>query len=56
MPEHPTPRDIEHNKKLPPMWRRNLDYGESPYMHIDKLDKITDEVPHGKKRKRKKKS
>jgi len=53
MPEHPTPRDTEHNSKLPPFWRRNLDYGESPYMNLDKIKKITDEVPHGKKRKKK---
>lgn len=54
MPKHPTPRDTEHNKNLPPFWRRNFDYGESPYMHMDELDEITDEVPHGKRKKRKK--
>lgn len=27
-PEHPTPRDTEHTKELPPFWRRNFDYGE----------------------------
>lgn len=51
--EHPTPRDSEHNEKLPDFWRKNLDYGESPYMHMDKIEKITDEVPHGKRKKRK---
>lgn len=50
--KHPTPRDSEHNKDLPDFWRRNLDYGESPYMHIDCIEKITDR-PRRRKRKRK---
>lgn len=57
MPEHPTPRDTKHTKKLPAFWRNNFDYGESPYMNIGFIEKITDEVPRsGKRKKRKKKS
>jgi hypothetical protein len=47
--EHPTPRDSEHNKDLPDFWRRNLDYGESPYMHLDSIEKITDKPKKKKK-------
>lgn len=50
--KHLTPRDSEHNKDLPDFWRKNYDYGESPYMNLDKIDKITDEVPHGKRKKK----
>jgi hypothetical protein len=49
--EHPTPRDSEHNKDLPDFWRRNYDYGESPYMHLDEIEKITDKPPFKKKKK-----
>jgi hypothetical protein len=48
--ERPTPRDSEHTKELPDFWRKNLDYGESPYMHMDEIEKITDEVPSKKKK------
>lgn len=51
---HPGPRDSEETKGLPDFWRKNKDYGESPYMHIDKLEKITDEVPLSKREKGKK--
>jgi len=53
-PPHPTPRDKEHNKDLPDFWRRNYDYGESPYMNLEKLEKITDKPPYKKKRRKKK--
>lgn len=49
--KHLTPRDSEHNKDLPDFWRRNLDYGESPYMHLDSIKKITDKPPLKKKKK-----
>lgn len=55
MPDHPTPRDGEHNKDLPDFWRKNYDYGESPYMHIDEIEKITDKPPLAKKKRVKKK-
>ena len=54
MMDHPTPRDGEHNKDLPDFWRRNFDYGESPYMNIGFIEKITDKPPYKKKKKRKK--
>jgi len=54
MPKHPTPRDTEHSKDLPPFWRRNFDYGESPYMNIGFIEKITDKPPCKKKKKKKK--
>ena len=53
-PKHLSPRDKEHNKDLPDFWRKNLDYGESPYMHIDKLEKITDDVSLPRRKKTKK--
>lgn len=49
--EHPTPRDGEHTEGLPSFWRKNLDYGESPYMNIGFIDKITDKPPIKKKKK-----
>jgi len=52
MPEHPTPRGPEHTKGLPPFWRRNFDYGESPYMNIGFIEKITDKPPIKKKKKK----
>jgi hypothetical protein len=52
MPDHPTPRDGEHNKDLPDFWRRNFDYGESPYMNIGFIEKITDKPPIKKKKKK----
>lgn len=53
-PKHLSPRDKEHNKDLPDFWRENYDYGESPYMHIDEIEKITDKPPMKKKVKKKK--
>jgi hypothetical protein len=50
---HPTPRDTDHNENLPPFWRRNFDYGESPYMNIGFIEKITDKPPYKKKKKKK---
>lgn len=35
------PRGKKQNKNLPDFWRRNCDYGESPYMHMDKMKTIT---------------
>lgn len=51
---HLSPRDKEHNKDLPDFWRRNYDYGESPYMNLEKLEKITDKPPFSKRVKKKK--
>lgn len=49
-PEHPAPRG---EGKLPPFWKRNLDYpGESPWVNMDLLKKITDQLPKKKKRKK----
>lgn len=48
--KHPTPRDKEHNKDLPDFWRHNFDYGESPYMNIGFIEKITDKPPFKKKK------
>ena len=48
---HPLPRDTKDTKELPAFWRQNYDYGESPYMNIEKLDKITDKPPFKKKKK-----
>ena len=48
--KHPTPRDSEHNKDLPDFWRRNFDYGESPYMNLELIKKITDRPKHKKKK------
>lgn len=53
--QHPTPRDKEHNKDLPDFWRRNFDYGESPYMNIGFIEKITDKPPFKKKKNKKSK-
>ncbi|MDX1471912.1 MAG: hypothetical protein R3213_10480 [Flavobacteriaceae bacterium] len=49
--KHLSSRDSEHNNELPDFWRKNLDYGESPYMHLDEIEKITDKVPSKKKSK-----
>lgn len=51
---HLSPRDTRDNKKLPAFWRKNYDYGESPYMHMDKIEKITDKPQKSKKKKRRK--
>jgi len=51
---HLSPRDSEHNENLPDFWRRNYDYGESPYMNLDKIEKITDKPPFSKRVKKKK--
>lgn len=50
--EHPTPRGKEHTKDLPEFWRQNFDYGESPYMNLGFIDKITDKPPYKKKKKK----
>jgi hypothetical protein len=50
--DHPLPRDTEDTDGLPPFWRRNFDYGESPYMNIGFIEKITDKPPIKKKRKK----
>lgn len=52
-PKHPTPRGKEHTEDLPEFWRKNLDLGESPYLHIDKLETITDDVEKAVSKKRK---
>lgn len=52
--EHLSPRDSEHNEELPDFWRNNYDYGESPYMNLEKLEKITDKPPFSKRVKKKK--
>jgi hypothetical protein len=52
--DHPTPRQTEETEGLPPFWRRNFDYGESPYMNIGFIEKITDKPPIKKKKKKKK--
>jgi len=49
---HLGPRGIKQNKKLPDFWRRNLDYGDSPYMHMDELKTITDRKISKRKRKK----
>lgn len=49
--KHLYTRDSEHNKDLPDFWRSNYDYGESPYMNIEKIEKITDKPPYKKKKK-----
>lgn len=49
------PRGKRQNPKLPDFWRRNLDYGESPYLYMDKLKTITDKPTISKRKKRKKK-
>jgi len=51
MPKHPCPRGKKENKDLPDFWRKNFDYGESPYMNIGFIEKITDK-PSKKKRKK----
>lgn len=53
--KHPLPRDNKDNADLPDFWRENLDLGESPYLYIDKLTKITDKVTKDMTKKRKKK-
>jgi len=50
--KHLTHRDSGYNKDLPDFWRKNYDYGESPYTNLAKIDKITDEVPNGKRKKK----
>lgn len=54
--EHSAPRGKKENKDLPEFWRRNMDYGESPYMNLDKIEKITDKPPFSKRDKKKKKA
>ena len=49
--EHPTPRGKEHTKELPDFWRKNFDYGESPYMNIGFIENITDKPKKKKKKK-----
>lgn len=51
---HLSPRDSEHNKELPDFWRKNYDYGESPYMNLEEIEKITDKPPISKRVKKKK--
>ena len=48
---HLGPRGKKQNKKLPDFWRRNFDYGESPYMHMDKIKTITERPKLSKRRK-----
>jgi len=49
----PGPRGKSDTKELPDFWRKNFDYGESPYMNIGFIENITDKP---KKKKKKKKS
>lgn len=49
--KHLGPRGKKQNKNLPDFWRRNFDYGESPYMHMDKIKTITDRPKLSKRRK-----
>lgn len=49
-----SPRDTEDNSELPEFWRRNKDLGESPYLYMDELTKITDEVTQDVIKRRKK--
>lgn len=49
--KHLGPRGKRENKRLPDFWRRNFDYGESPYMHMDKIKTITDRPKLNKRRK-----
>ena len=51
---HLGPRGKKQNPKLPDFWRRNFDYGESPYMHMDEIKTITDRPISKRKRKKKK--
>jgi len=51
---HLGPRGKTQNPELPDFWRRNFDYGESPYMHMDKIKTITDRPISKRKRKKKK--
>jgi len=48
---HLGPRGKEQNNKLPDFWRRNFDYGESPYMHMDEINTITERPKLSKRRK-----
>jgi hypothetical protein len=52
--KHLGPRGKKQNPKLPDFWRRNFDYGESPYMHMDEIKTITDRPISKRKRKKKK--
>lgn len=45
------PRGKKQNLRLPDFWRRNFDYGESPYMHLDKIKTITDKPRLSKRKK-----
>jgi len=51
---HLGPRGKKQNPELPDFWRRNFDYGESPYMHMDEIKVITDRPISKRKRKKKK--
>lgn len=48
--KHLGPRGKKQNRKLPDFWRRNFDYGESPYMHMDELKTITDKPKLSKRK------
>ena len=37
-------RDNDDNPELPDFWRQNVDLAESPYLYMDELGTITDEV------------
>lgn len=39
---HLKPINKAENKKLPDFWRRNYDYCESPYMHMNEMKTITE--------------
>lgn len=47
---HLGPRGKKQNKNLPDFWRRNFDYLHSPYMHLDKIKKITDRPKMSKRK------
>ena len=49
--KHLGPRGKKQNKKLPDFWRKNFDYLESPYMHLDEIKTITDRPKLSKRRK-----
>lgn len=49
-----SPRDTEDNSDLPEFWRKNKDLGESPYLYMEELSKITDEVTQDVIKRRKK--